>query len=844
MRQVNQQSVSQAIDAMVKADPELAWIKEAEKRGDVDWRRVQEIHDSFKYSNSGLGAGAAIIIAIVVTALTAGAGMAVAGAATSATSSAGIGLAAQAGFHAVVSQAAISTINNKGNLGATFKDITSSDAMKGYALSAVTAGIGAGVNPASLGFNMQSVQQVAKATVIEASLRTAIVGGSFKDNLGQAAVGQAANIVSGLIYKNLGDELRFSGTTTKVITHGIVGGLVAEAAGGSFKTGAIAAGLNEALVDTIIDMEFFQGPQHAQLVAMTSQLVGMTSAAIVGGDEKEQQKAGWVAQQASLYNGLEHPTAERMLKELKDCRASGQCTSAKIESIEAKYQELSAARSKGINECNTRKCVESILDKTIAMDDPVAKELLRFFQGQSDVPGLLQGDPDKVAVPSANPFNKNGDRFVTDNQIAFAKYVKEGWLTAEETKFLDGWMESTQWLERLYERPLSQQDRATILTSFSEEALLGIRGRTEQVIANGGSSSAGAGSTRTVTQAQAQKEGYKPCCFAAGTLVATPDGLRAIESLKVGDIVWSKPEGGGEPFAAAVTATHTRTDQPIYKLVLKKDGATAPETLEVTPGHPFYVPAQKGFFPVIDLKSGDRLQSLGDGVGDGSSITVESITLYQPQGLTYNLTVDLGHTFYVGTLGTWVHNIGPCASCSNGSCSIHAAAPEGGAKGPGQTGGAVTSGTTLDLFSATRGKDLSKLTNQQVGDLGEDISKVFLRDNNHTAIFAVQNRSGNGIDIVSRTPDGRLAFTEVKTSRTGNVGDLSVRQQNMTTFIEDVLGQAASRQGRYKSISVAEQQQARQMLRDFRRAPENVSGNLIGVDLKGEVLRVSPWVRN
>lgn len=54
----------------------------------------------------------------------------------------------------------------------------------------------------------------------------------------------------------------------------------------------------------------------------------------------------------------------------------------------------------------------------------------------------------------------------------------------------------------------------------------------------------------------------------------------------------------------------------------------------------------------------------------------------------------------------------------------------------------------------------------------------------------------------------------------------------MTTFIEDVLSQAASRQGRYKSISLAEQQ-ARQMLREFRRAPENVSGNLIGVDLQG-----------
>ncbi|WP_256574731.1 polymorphic toxin-type HINT domain-containing protein, partial [Pseudomonas sp. PA15(2017)] len=207
--------------------------------------------------------------------------------------------------------------------------------------------------------------------------------------------------------------------------------------------------------------------------------------------------------------------------------------------------------------------------------------------------------------------------------------------------------------------------------------------KTEGKVISGGSSQSSP-STKTITQAQAQKEGYKPCCFAAGTLVATPDGERAIESLKVGDIVWSKPEGGGEPFAAAVTATHTRTDQPIYKVVLKKDtvdGAIASEALEVTPGHPFYVPRHKGFVPVIDLKPGDRLQSLGDGVGDGSSITVESITLYQTQGQTYNLTVDVGHTFYVGKLGTWVHNIGPCASCNNGSCSIHAAAPEGGPKG-------------------------------------------------------------------------------------------------------------------------------------------------------------------
>ncbi|MDY1590472.1 two-partner secretion system putative hemagglutinin TpsA2, partial [Pseudomonas paraeruginosa] len=55
LKHIDQKTVSQTIDAMVQADPQLAWLKEAEQRGDVDWRRVQEVHDSWKYSNSGMG---------------------------------------------------------------------------------------------------------------------------------------------------------------------------------------------------------------------------------------------------------------------------------------------------------------------------------------------------------------------------------------------------------------------------------------------------------------------------------------------------------------------------------------------------------------------------------------------------------------------------------------------------------------------------------------------------------------------------------------------------------------------------------------------------------------------
>ncbi|HHX1506077.1 TPA: hemagglutinin repeat-containing protein, partial [Pseudomonas aeruginosa] len=43
LKHIDQKTVSQTIDAMVQADPQLAWLKEAEQRGDVDWRMVQEV---------------------------------------------------------------------------------------------------------------------------------------------------------------------------------------------------------------------------------------------------------------------------------------------------------------------------------------------------------------------------------------------------------------------------------------------------------------------------------------------------------------------------------------------------------------------------------------------------------------------------------------------------------------------------------------------------------------------------------------------------------------------------------------------------------------------------------
>lgn len=151
------------------------------------------------------------------------------------------------------------------------------------------------------------------------------------------------------------------------------------------------------------------------------------------------------------------------------------------------------------------------------------------------------------------------------------------------------------------------------------------------------------------------------CCFAPGTLVSTPSGERAIEDLRVGDIVWSRDDKGhhGTIFPARITQTHQRDDQPIYKLVLEQgnqENSPQQEILLVTPGHPFYV-VGRGFVAASQLKKGDILAGRKDA---SSSTQVVSFTLHRERGHTHNLTVDLGHTFFVGALGTWVHNTGDC----------------------------------------------------------------------------------------------------------------------------------------------------------------------------------------
>ncbi len=194
IKQVNQQSVSQSIDAMVKADPKLAWLKEAEAEGNVDWRQVKEVHDSFKYSNSGLGPASQMILAIAMAVALGPAGM-------------GRGTVSGAAAGSLASTSVNSAISNKGNLGAVFKDTLSASSLKSASVAALTAGVTANfINPAmsgtqvplnalTNGFNLATMSGIGGFALnagvngfAGSVISTAINGGSFGKNLAGSLV--------------------------------------------------------------------------------------------------------------------------------------------------------------------------------------------------------------------------------------------------------------------------------------------------------------------------------------------------------------------------------------------------------------------------------------------------------------------------------------------------------------------------------------------------------------------------------------------------------------------------------------------------------------------------------
>ncbi len=433
VKQVNQQTVSESIDAMVKADPQMAWLKQAEERGDVDWRQVKEIHESFKYQNSGLGPASQLIIAIAMAAIL-GPMMA------------GMNAMLQGVAITAATKATVSTIDNRGNLGKVLNDVTSEDALKSYVVAAATAGVTQGMkfDVGNITLTPEGLKAVATKVTADALIKTVVYGGSFKDNLVSSAAGTLASIGAAMGAGEIGDLKLPEGSLEKILLHAGLGGLVSKAMGGDFGTGALAGGANEFLVgllgDKLLPENYVPGtPEYIQAQAnllAVSQIVGVLGAAASGSDVGI---AASVAANGTLYNYLSHQAFE----EVENCLNGKTCTTkeqkdaaiAKAEKLsEFLDSEMRSMCDKAPQSDGCRTAVNSAL-KYIAMQDAwnvMHKDVARTSQTTFDYLYNTQGASDRL-VTYLNTIDNRANFFGASNVYEQQLGIGASWFGGAET---------------------------------------------------------------------------------------------------------------------------------------------------------------------------------------------------------------------------------------------------------------------------------------------------------------------------------------------------------------------------------------------------------------------------
>jgi hypothetical protein len=172
-------------------------------------------------------------------------------------------------------------------------------------------------------------------------------------------------------------------------------------------------------------------------------------------------------------------------------------------------------------------------------------------------------------------------------------------------------------------------------------------------------------------------------CFPSDTMVDTPKGGRAIDTLKVGDQVLAKDPATGKVEAEPIQAVIDDGIKPLMAVGLS-DGSS----LKVTTNHPFYVDqsavrVQAGWVQAGNLRLGDRLRA-----ADLQDVTIVGLRYSVGYVHVYTLTVAHDHDFFVGTAQVLAHD-----------CEVRTYDPgpslPGGKHGPGGWG------TLMDLDPVT-----------------------------------------------------------------------------------------------------------------------------------------------
>lgn len=188
----------------------------------------------------------------------------------------------------------------------------------------------------------------------------------------------------------------------------------------------------------------------------------------------------------------------------------------------------------------------------------------------------------------------------------------------------------------------------------------------------------------------------KPHSFAAGTGVRMADGtIKPIQDVRVSDEISNAVPGATGTEQHRVEQVHTTTTDTDFTdlIVQTPDGQNS---ITGTQNHPYYDLSADAFVEASKLGLGDRLQSTS-----GAVVTVLNVRNYTGSMVTYDLTIDGLHTYFVvaGDTPLLVHN----DSCRDGILAKLPARP-------------TNSGPTAGIAVTNDGVELPMVDSSKSGD--------------------------------------------------------------------------------------------------------------------------------
>ena len=227
---------------------------------------------------------------------------------------------ANAAFLSLATQASISLVNNKGNLGKTFKELGRSSTVKNLATAVITAGVADKIGATSTLNSTSNTEWVNNLSVnlanagSSAVIGTAINGGSLQDSLESAilsALVQTAHGAAASKIKDLDNHY-----IAHKVAHAVAGCAAAAANKGKCQDGAIGAAVGEIVGEKLLggrDLSKLpaaeRAAEEAKIIAY-SRLVAGTAAGLTGGDVNVAADAAKVAVENNALRWTSTTSAE------------------------------------------------------------------------------------------------------------------------------------------------------------------------------------------------------------------------------------------------------------------------------------------------------------------------------------------------------------------------------------------------------------------------------------------------------------------------------------------------------------------------------------------------------